>query len=117
MNNLTALLKTVELDESHFSDWGTGESGYLQLSDVEELLQKLIVENSCVGKHGKHELVSIFSQNDGPDGVSKEVRWCSRCGAVVIDRDDGSRTFPGAAMKMRHSTLSQAVHNLTQIAP
>ena len=29
------------------------------------------------------------------------VRWCNRCGAVVIDIDYDNRTSPGAVMKMR----------------
>lgn len=29
------------------------------------------------------------------------VRWCSNCGAVVIDEDYDGRTKPGGVMKMK----------------
>lgn len=34
----------------------------------------------------------------GSDAV---VRWCPKCGAVVVDEDFDGRTHPGAYMSMR----------------
>jgi len=31
----------------------------------------------------------------------KLLRWCYKCGAVVVDIDHDNRTSPGAVMKMK----------------
>jgi hypothetical protein len=49
-------------------------------------------------KH-KHDLVEIYSK--GNDMESTVVRWCTICGAIVIDVDYDGRTNPGAVMPMR----------------
>ncbi len=47
-----------------------------------------------------HKLIVIY---EGPIfAYSNEVvRWCSECGAIVVDEDYDGRTKPGAIMKMR----------------
>ena len=50
---------------------------------------------------GKHPLRIIFtSGNDGFD-VHSVVRWCSICGAVVVDSECDNRTCPGRVVPMR----------------
>lgn len=54
---------------------------------------------ACI--NGKdHALEEIYSQDAGP-GIEHVVRWCSRCGDVVVDVDVDSRTDPGRVMPMR----------------
>lgn len=36
----------------------------------------------------------------------KVVRWCPRCGAVVVDEDYEGRVIPGRVMKMRFPKLA-----------
>ena len=52
----------------------------------------------CSG--GKHSLIKITS-NEISYGEVEVVRWCSECGAVVVDTDYDGRTAAGACMKMR----------------
>ncbi len=51
-------------------------------------------------KKGSHQLKLILEQNIGY-GSSNVVRWCTWCGAVVIDTDTDNRVDPGAMMKMQ----------------
>ena len=46
----------------------------------------------------KHTLIVIYC--GGPDMEQDVVRWCTICGAVVVDVDVDGRTAPGAIMKM-----------------
>jgi hypothetical protein len=48
----------------------------------------------------KHTLEVIMSRGEGY-GCDAVVRWCSQCGAIVIDVDCDNRTAPGRIMKMR----------------
>lgn len=48
---------------------------------------------------GKHSLIDILSVEQGY-GESKTVRWCTRCGAIVVDQDFDGRTNPGRYMEM-----------------
>lgn len=52
--------------------------------------------------NGKHSLVDLLVRNSNvaPD-ATEVVRWCTCCGAVVIDTDVDGRTQPGDVMKMR----------------
>ena len=57
-------------------------------------------------KKGNHLLevitTRIVERNTPPDQrVYETVRWCSVCGAVVIDQDYDGRTNAGMYMKMR----------------
>lgn len=109
--NLNNLLSELELDNGEFSDWGTGKSGFLRLSEVEAKLKELLLSNSCAGGGGNHELVELLRVPGECDSTSA-VRWCSKCGAVVIDLDVDGRVAPGKVMPMRHPSLSKFVHNL-----
>lgn len=55
---------------------------------------------------GLHPLKSVYIDSDG--FVQNVVRWCPECGAIVIDVDCDSRTYPGRVMKMK---LPQAILN------
>lgn len=47
----------------------------------------------------EHDLKVIYRANVGYD-VEEVVRWCRKCGAIVVDGDCDNRTNPGAVMKM-----------------
>lgn len=51
---------------------------------------------------GQNDLVAVYI--DGTDSEANTVRWCPRCGAVVIDLDYDGRTNAGQVMKMRVPT-------------
>lgn len=51
----------------------------------------------CDGRN--HNLTAIYHDSVGYDCVHV-VRWCTRCGAVVIDLDTDGRVDPGAIAKM-----------------
>lgn len=59
--------------------------------------------------NGLHSLVKLLerSSNAAPD-ATLVVRWCSNCGAVVIDTDIDGRTVPGDVMKMRFPAGNQS---------
>jgi hypothetical protein len=46
----------------------------------------------------KHPWIDVYSTSEGC-GVEIVVRWCPKCGGIVIDRDFDNRTNPGAIMK------------------
>ena len=46
-----------------------------------------------------HNLEEIYSKNI--DGCEEVVRWCSDCGAVVVDIDYDNRTYPGGVIPMK----------------
>ena len=50
--------------------------------------------------NGKHSLIDIHSHGYEDEGITV-VRWCTECGAVVVDIDQDGRTFAGNVMKMR----------------
>lgn len=51
-------------------------------------------------KNGKHNLWEIFRARESGD-VDNVVRWCSECGAVVVDQDMDNRVMAGRMMKMQ----------------
>lgn len=51
-------------------------------------------------KCGEDSLIQIYAVPDGCDAW-EVVRWCYKCGAVVVDIDHDNRTSPGAVMKMK----------------
>lgn len=51
-------------------------------------------------KLGNHNLEVIQRRNLGYDEIHV-VRWCSNCGAVVIDGEYDGRTFPGKIMALK----------------
>jgi hypothetical protein len=48
---------------------------------------------------GQHHLLTIY--RSGPSMEENVVRWCKRCGAVVVDVDVDGRTAPGSFMPMQ----------------
>ncbi len=65
-----------------------------------------VVERDC--KNGEHKLQKIVES--GGDQESIVVRWCSACGAVVVDNDYDGRTNPGAVRKMVLPDIIQIFH-------
>lgn len=53
---------------------------------------------SC--EKGQHDLIVIYEANASFD-EEHVVRWCQKCGAVVVDVDYDGRTAAGAIMKMK----------------
>lgn len=58
------------------------------------------IRNICSGDHDLEEICVADC-----DHLSEDVvRWCSRCGAIVIDVDYDGRVNPGGVMQMRFPT-------------
>ena len=57
-------------------------------------------------KKGNHDLTIIFQESSLNNGEST-VRWCKRCGSVVIDADRDGRTYPGRVMGMKCPQIYQ----------
>ena len=53
---------------------------------------------SCT--NGSHQLIDIYRHGYEDEEVAV-VRWCTECGAVVVDVDMDGRIAPGHIMKMR----------------
>ena len=58
--------------------------------------------------HKKHELIVIATIPEGFE-IYAVVRWCTNCGAIVVDTDHDGRTSPGDRMKMRYSAIGREV--------
>lgn len=57
------------------------------------------------GRENKCDLTIITSN---PLAYSDEVvRWCKHCGAVVVDEDSDSQTYPGKIKQMQFPTLAK----------
>lgn len=55
----------------------------------------------CTGPN--HDLKEIF--RSGPlDDIQSVVRWCSDCGAIVVDGELDGRVRPGAVLTMKFPT-------------
>jgi hypothetical protein len=52
-----------------------------------------------------HALKDILFGRPDSCGAQAVVRWCERCGAIVIDNDKDGRTKPGESMKMKFPKL------------
>lgn len=57
-------------------------------------------------KEGQHSLIRITS-NDINSFETEIVRWCTECGAIVVDMEVDNRTFPGKYMKMKIPTITK----------
>ena len=53
---------------------------------------------------GEHTLTSIMELSHW-DGSAQVLRWCSVCGAVVVDQQIDTRIFPGQYIPMKFSKL------------
>lgn len=60
---------------------------------------------------GNHDLVDIYSYSNG-FGESEEVRWCRKCGSVVIDLEYDGRVQPGRIMTMESPQVSKLAQKL-----
>lgn len=56
-----------------------------------------------------HDLRVIYIKRID-DMLVDVVRWCARCGAIVIDRELDGQVMPGAVMKMRFPTSLRGGH-------
>lgn len=56
----------------------------------------------------EHNLIDIQSFTYGP-GTYRTVRWCTKCGGVVIDMDVDGRIWPGHIMSMRFPEIVKSV--------
>jgi hypothetical protein len=54
-----------------------------------------------MGMKHEHKLVDILFARHIWDESYKVARWCSECGAIVVDLDYDNRTAPGRIMPMR----------------
>ena len=57
---------------------------------------------ACQG--GNHTFVTIL-QIEIDECEYKTVRWCERCGSIVIDHKIDGITIPGYYMKLRHPLI------------
>ena len=62
---------------------------------------------ACALYRGAHKLREVWRQSSGaaPDALTV-VRWCSKCGAVVIDTDLDGRTMPGDILPMQFPRIA-----------
>lgn len=59
---------------------------------------------------GSHKLIEIYS-NELDSSIEHSVKWCSICGAIVVDVCIDGRTQPGGKIKMK---LPQNILNLKE---
>lgn len=63
------------------------------------------MDKRCDGNN--HELIDICSFKDiSLEGAYDVVRWCTCCGAVVVDKDIDNRIFAGRICKMKFPRLA-----------
>lgn len=106
------ILSDLKVDNADLHDQGHGKSDCIDASILEQKLEEFLRTNTCLANNGKHDLVEIATQRECMPGAVGVIRWCSRCGSVVIDRDVDGRTNPGAILKMREPLFIQAIRNL-----
>jgi hypothetical protein len=58
-------------------------------------------------KEGKHPLREVSRTSDG--FVDRVVRWCPKCGAIVIDMESDGRTYPGRYLAMQLSDAGKKI--------
>jgi hypothetical protein len=61
------------------------------------------LEQCRKGNHGLRVIFRQYSHDDYP-----VVRWCTTCGAIVVDTDLDGRTYPGQVMSMRIPEITRA---------
>lgn len=61
---------------------------------------------TCVITRKPHALQEIDRHSSGFPGISRVVRWCSDCGAVVIDNDIDGKIAPGAWRRMQFPKIA-----------
>lgn len=62
---------------------------------------------ACAFDRGAHDLREVGRQpySLAPDAFTV-VRWCAKCGAVVIDTDLDGRTMPGDILPMQFPRIA-----------
>jgi len=81
------------------------------MSTFTQLLKFTNVER-CLSKRD-HSLVEILTASQGFDCYSV-ARWCTRCGAIVVDSETDNRVAPGHVMEMQLPILTAAVGHKLQ---
>lgn len=56
---------------------------------------------------GNHSLIPIFTVDGGDEKAT--VRWCTCCGAVVVDGEYDGRISPGHYRKLQAPELAQVM--------
>lgn len=57
---------------------------------------------------GRHALETILECPTGNPDRYRVVRWCSVCGAIVVDLDAGGKTLPGKIEPLRKPETAPA---------
>jgi hypothetical protein len=57
-------------------------------------------------KCGEDSLAVIYKDHIS-SGETHVVRWCVKCGAIVVDCDYDGRTLPGEVMSMHFPNLTR----------
>lgn len=76
--------------------------------DVLKAVRNSAVMNYNVYKkctQGRHRLVEVYRADNGFE--DEVVRWCSNCGAIVVDVDYEGRVYAGQIMRMRLPELAK----------
>ncbi len=83
-----------------------------RLTEMQEQGRKATHEERC----GANSLLALYRH--GGAASDAVVRWCQRCGAVVIDEDYDGRLNPGAYMQMTfpHGPARNALPALVKFA-
>jgi hypothetical protein len=58
---------------------------------------------SCVVTRRRHNLQEIYSEGQDTRYV---VRWCTDCGAIVVDVDVDGRVMPGRYSRMKFPRIA-----------
>lgn len=63
----------------------------------------------CFNEKNQHvgPLEELF--NFGGIDTDRVLRWCPKCGAVVVDLDIDGRTMPGNVVKMRIPEITKFI--------
>lgn len=66
------------------------------------------MDEKCLQRH--HPLIVVSRLSTGYD-CEKVIRWCPKCGAIVIDMEYDGRLSPGYYQKMILPELAQNMKN------
>jgi hypothetical protein len=76
------------------------------MTTIEQLVESTNLKQ-CLEKR-EHSLIEIQSRHTGFDCYNV-VRWCTTCGAVVVDGEIDNRVNPGQVMRMKLPALTYTV--------
>jgi len=73
---------------------------------------QIIMKLNCFNKKGQHvgPLVELF--NFGGIDAERVLRWCPKCGAVVVDLDVDGKTISGGVVKMKISQITEDIKKI-----